>query len=218
MNKEYTLFGRKFTATELLAVSLVIISLVIVFVIIIPQLGNIGIQRERNSAKQAEVSALSNTLTTLQSANPQQIDEDMQLVHNALPTSKDVIAVFSTLSSLATSSNVQLRGFTIQVGELYNRDSVTSPTQRDVSSVTGFPTMDVVITVSTSDEDNLVTFSNQLYESLPIARINTVSNRDNLSTIDISFYYRPYDLNQIENSNEVIPYLSEYGTTLQQIR
>lgn len=215
MNKEYELFGKKFTATELLTVSLVIMSFAIILVIIIPQLGNIGLQRERNATKQAAVLTARNALNVLQSANLQQIDEDMQLVHTALPTNKDVIAIFSSLSSLATSANVQLRGFTIQVGELYNADPNSNPSQRDI---TGFPTMDVIITVSTLDEENLVMFSNQLYENLPIARINTMSNRDNQTTMEISFYYRPYDLNQIENSNEVVPYLSEYDRTLQQIR
>ncbi len=219
MNKEYVLFGKKVNATELLSAVLVVMAIGILLFVIIPQIGNIGVQRAANAAKQAEVQELQASLNALQSANPEQIDSDMKLVTTALPTSKDVIAVFSTISSLATSTNVQLRGFTLKVGNLYKKNVSNEETiQLDITSATGFPAIDVVITVTTLDERNLVTFSDGLYRNFPIARINTLSSQENESTIEISFYYRPYDLNQIENGGALTPYTIEYGEVLQQLR
>lgn len=218
MNKEYEFLGKKLSTEQLISFVLVFLGFGVILFVIFPQIENIGLQREMNATKQAQVDELKNSLNVLQSVSTEQVESDMKLANSALPTNKDVIAVFSAISSLANFSNVQLRGFTIKVGDLYVKDESAKATDVDITSVTGFPTMDVVITLTAADQKNLVIFSEELYKNYPIARINTVSAQENESMVEISFYYRPYDLSKIEGSNRLMPYSTEYADLIKTLQ
>ncbi len=217
MNKDYVLFGKKFTAEQMLAVSLVLLGFFVILFVILPQIDSIGLQREQNQAKKAEVNELQNSLNVMQSISSEQVEADLKLASSALPTNKDIISIFSAISELASSSDVQLRGFTIKVGELYTKATGESNQVDNTTSVTGVPSMDVTITVSTVDDKNLVAFTQQLYKNFPIARINTLNSQKNDGMIELSFYYRPYDLKQIEGVNLVSPYNTQYSDLIQQL-
>lgn len=211
MNKEYVFLGRKLTAEQLIAFALIFLGFGVILFVILPQIDNIGLQREMNSKKQVKVEELRNSLNVLQSVSAEQVEQDLKLASSALPANKDVISVYTSIASLANFSNVQLRGFTIKVGDLYVKDESAKAEDVDISSATGFPTMDVIVTLSAADQKNLVVFTEELYKNFPIARINTVSAQENESMVEISFYYRPYDLSKIEGSDKLTPYSSEYA-------
>lgn len=216
MNKEYELFGRKVTGEVLLFGSLLILSVVVVLGVIIPQFQELGIQTEKNGIKEAEVMALQSSLNAINSVSEERLASDVEILTTALPTNKEVISVFSSIVSLATDVGIQVRGFTIQVGDVY--DTKNEQPHAEISSETGFPSMDVVLSLSSASQSQIVEFTKRLYASFPIAKVNTVTAQDGNSSMEISFYYRSYDLDALQNTREVPGYTQETLQMLEALR
>ncbi len=216
MNKEYELFGRKVATSTLIALLLFFVGFILIMVVIIPQFGNIGQQREINMLKQTQVGTLQRSLAALNSVSDQRLASDRQLLTSALPANKEVISVFSSIIGLASQVGIQVEGFTIQVGTVYDVDNKDA--EVDVSSDTGFPSMNVIVSLTSTDQRQLAQFTDLLYKKFPIARVNKVTAHQSNSSVEISFYYRPYDLSQIQNTTEIPGYTNESLELLKKLR
>ncbi|HRN96510.1 MAG TPA: hypothetical protein PLD54_03640 [Candidatus Levybacteria bacterium] len=217
MNKEYNLYGKKISASIIIGVILVVFGFVLVTAVIIPQIRSIGEQREANSLKQSEVAQLESSLAALNSVSDQRVASDIDVLTSALPANKEVISVFSSIISLATDVGVQVRGFTIQVGDIYDINPEQSQ-EVDVTSDTGFPSMNVMLTLNSTDQRQIVEFTKQLYKNFPISKINTISAQETNSMLEISFYYRPYDLDTLQNTTVIPGYTNESLELLKTLR
>lgn len=207
MNKEYELFGRKLAGETLLSGILIVFAVVIIFSVVIPQIQGIGLQREQNSLRRTNVIKLQSSLSALESISDTRLVSDVEVLNAALPTNKDVISIFSSIISLATDVGIQVRGFTIQVGDIYDVENETA--KADTYSETGYPSMNVVLSLSSTGQSQIVEFTKRLYASFPIAKVNTVASQDGNSSMEISFFYRPYDIDILQNSDEVPGYTNE---------
>jgi hypothetical protein len=216
MNKDQVVFGKKISSQILIAVALGILTIVLILGIILPQVQGITVEIEKNSNKTNEVRELQASLSALNAVSPERLKSDVEVLTTALPTNKEVISVFSSIISLATQAGVQVRGFTIQVGEVY--DTKEGEDTEDLSSKTSFPSMNVILSLTSSNQRQVITFTEELYKSFPIAKINSVASQEGSSSLEISFYYRPYDLERLQNTKEVPAYTNETLQLLEQLR
>jgi hypothetical protein len=216
VNKEYILFGKKLSGEVLVGIALGFLMVILIFFIILPQIQGIATEIEKNRIKNDEVQKLRTSLGALNAVTDDRLESDVQVLTEALPTNKEVISVFTSLISLATNAGVQVRGFTIQVGEIYT--TTEKEEVIDSRSETGFPSMNVVLSLTSSDQRQIVSFSQELYKSFPIAKINSVASQDGSSSMEISFYYRPYDIDKLQNTREVPAYTDQTLQLLDQLR
>jgi hypothetical protein len=219
VNKDYTVFGKKIDSGTLISAALALLGVVLILVVIKPQIESIGEQREQNTLKQNEIVQLQSSLAALNSVSAERVADDVKIMNEALPTNKDIITIFSTIISLTTKTGVELSGFTLQVGDIFNTTKdKAAPDQIDVSSDTGFPALNVQLTLQSTDQSQVVEFTKLLYEKLPLARVNNVTAQEGSSSLDISFYYRPQDLTILQNTNTIPGYTKESLNTLDTLR
>ncbi len=215
MKKEYEFLGKKYTATEILAGALAVLSFFILLYVVIPQFTNMGEQREAVNIVQERINTLEQSNSVLKQTDSAKLAEDLRLVNRALPNNKNIVSIFSTISHLASESNIALEGFTIKVGELYTKDEGKQKDQ--MKNEVGVPTLDVVISIGMDDSRDIVEFTNKLYKTLPVAQIKTLDTRENKGTLEISFYYRAFNFDNL-NTDRIPKYEAEYGDTITTLR
>lgn len=216
MNKEYVLFGRKLSSESVIVTALGFLMIVLIFGIIVPQIQGIAREIEKHNLKSEEVQKLQASLQAMNAVSNDRLQSDVELLTDALPTNKEVVSLFSSIIALASESNVQVRGFTIQVGEIYATGESTNTT--DSRSETGFPSMNVLLSLSSASQRQVVPFTQALYKNFPIAKVNAVAAQDGSSSLEISFYYRPYNIERLQNSREVPGYTNQTLQLLEQLR
>ncbi len=184
--------------TQLLPALFILLSLFIVFRIIFPQLSEITGTNLTIENKKQELKILTDSIRVIENTNDSAISQDLLLSTNALPTSKDIIRIFSALTSAAGASNTELKEFSLKVGGVYgDKDSAVE------QSAIGIPQLLVVAGISSPDSSSLINFAQRLSQTLPLSEIKKIEAASNLGTFDISFYYKPLNQNLISKNDKV---------------
>lgn len=182
----------------------------IIFLLIIPSFSTIGTLSQKVSAEEKKLTDYKESAAVLGKLDASQLTEQEALAVKALPASKDIQAIYLALTSSAANANIFIRGFSVKVGDIFQK------TKDKKSSVNGVPFITVTVQVSRADAQRLYAFSSALSKQLPLN--NRV--RANLSAgegdMDIAFYYKPYDLDFL-NGNIVKPLSKEEAAVLQNL-
>lgn len=184
-------------------IAFLIASLLLVMVVIFPQFNAFQEARSQALAKEAQVKKLQNSYNTLSSKTEDSLNSQLSTVNSALPSNKNIIAVFTGISSVASKYSVNIDGFTIRVGGVYSKD----PKNKDQEqlSVTGVPFLRVILNATAQDAESLVAFINGLYSSLPLAEVKVLNSKNNEATLEVNFYYKPYNLQALSGNDEITP-------------
>lgn len=214
MEKEYTIFGQKVRASILTLSAICVLSVCLIFFVIVPQISAISDLREKIDTKNAQVAFLKESLSNLNSVPENVLNTDYVVVNEALPSNKNIIAVFSRINQIALDSDTQLSGFTLKVGDLYARAK-----QKNAAVVpqNGMPVFDISVSLAAEDKASVAQFVDLVYKTLPVARVNKITSDETAASLDISFYYKPFDLDKIQQTNDVKQYQQTGGSTLQEI-
>ena len=87
---------------------LLVASVIIVVFVVIPQISSISTTSATLSQKRDQVAQLTTSLTTIQNANDDQVNDNLAIVTTALPTTKDVLLIFNALTNAAADSGAHL--------------------------------------------------------------------------------------------------------------
>lgn len=172
--------------------ALLFLSLIMLFGVIIPQISSISETNKTKSEALNKITKLEQSLSVIQKTNSDVVDSDLKTVTTALPTSKDISLIFSALNNVADKSGVSLDEFSLKVGGIYGRAE-----EVDTGGVTGVPTVDVKVQTSGS-AINTVIFAKNMKEQLPLSEIKLIDNNQGTATYEISFFYKPLDLNVLK--------------------
>jgi hypothetical protein len=213
MHKDFILFGKKIKQEQILPLLAVVFSVGMIFLVIFPQINEFGQLRSVHGAKQEEITQYERSLATLTQASPDTLNQDYSVVEHALPAEKDIISIFSTVSLLAADAELQIQGFVMKVGDYYS-----TPGDEDDADRAASPTLDVTLQLSSQNEDQVASFIDQVYKSLPLAKINSVRLLNNETSIELSFYYQALNLESIKNSDVIVPYESQNSKLIQDLR
>lgn len=195
--EELTLFYRKHSSVILPALFL-LGALFIFLQVILPSLTTIGTTRQELSTQQKKLEDYNASIEILKVADAGKLSSDVKVATTALPTSKDVQSLYLALTRSAANANVALTGFSVTIGDVYGGTALKPEVGVTIPSVT------VRAQLAGVDLDSLLQFSNALLSISPLSQITKATISGGSGTVDILFYYKPYDLNKI-NKDVVRP-------------
>ncbi len=211
MNKIFSVYYVKYNKFGIPAVFL-LLSTFLLFRVILPQLSSISDIKNEISDKNAKVSALNTSLSAITGQSGADIDSVFSTTTHALPNSKDIALIFTSLSGAASNSDTSLQEFSLKVGSIYGKAADTA-----VQSTLGTPSVSVRASVSGSP-DGILKFTEQVQKQLPLAEITSIDSNGDLATFQISFFYKPTDLARVAKQNNVTPLTQSQLNLLNQLK
>lgn len=181
-----------------------IISFLAFFIVVriaLPQFSNINATNESISAQKKEVAKLKQALFTLNEYNSTQVDTNLSTASLALPISKNIVAIFSSLSNVSVRTNATIKSFSLKVGDLYTKKSNTPQINTQVQS----PFLVVTVSVTAPTSADLVKFSEEIQKSLPLAEVKKVEVNNSEGNYEINFFYKPTNLSAVSLNHNVTP-------------
>lgn len=179
--------------------ALLFFAVVILVFVIIPQISSVGATGAELSEKREKVAKLTASLTTVQNANDEQVNDNLTTATTALPTSKDIVLIFSALTSAASDAGVGLVDFSLQAGGVFGRAAEIDAT----GGVSGVPAITVDVQ-TTGDAKDVASFIRSVQQTLPLSEVKVVSSDDAGTHLKVSFFYKPLD-KSVNNEREVTP-------------
>ncbi len=173
----------------LIPIMVMIASITLLIAFVIPQFLNFLSNMDAIRAENSKLSVLKNNLNIIASANDSTLDSQLNIVSQALPLTKDYTGILNALAIASRTSGASLGNFEFQVGD------VSSAQQ----SQSGFPFLKMTLNVN-GDIKTVNNFINSLSKTFPLSEITGAIINGELSTINISFYYKPIPANAISNN------------------
>lgn len=218
MDKKVELFGMKLRQDYLLSAAMCIFALCLIFFVILPQFSEMGEAREKIADQRKQVQDLQTSVSTLQSISDSALQNDSDLASSALPSNKNYISVFSKVTQLAQKENISINGFTVSVGRYYTNKEKGGKDEI-INSDLGAPTLKIDLEVEYPSSAAMSDFIDGLYTSFPLTKIQKMTSIDQKSTLEILYFYKPFDLNQIKSDQTTIPnYSVENVSVLQMLK
>lgn len=195
------LFYKKNTLT-VYATLFLIGAVFIFFQIVLPVFSSVRDLRDQVSSQQKKIDDYKKSEAVLKKLDVTTLSHQKDISTRALPASKDIQAIYLALTQSASNSNVSVRGFTVQIGDIFKKG------RQEKISTTGVPFVVVSLLVSQADPASLYVFSQKLSKQSPLSAIVKANVNSTEGEIDIAFYYKPFDLSLI-NRNVIIPLSAE---------
>lgn len=208
MEKEIRAIIRKHR-NILIPVSLVFASFFIIMRIIMPQLDTISELNSNIIKKSSDIEAASKLYEALSTLPESVLADDYDIAVRAVPIEKDLTLMFTSLTDAAGKSNVELGGFTLNVGGVY--DSTNS--YKNEKQIDGIPYLNIIVS-ATGNETNLISFGQALYKTLPLIQINSIQIHDGRGNFDVNFYFKPIKALQIVKEGNNIEGLTSAESAL----
>ena len=190
-----------------------LLTVFLVFWVIFPQIGQIPQQLSKIKTQTSQNKTLNESLSLLRSLPDSEVDENFTTVVSALPTTKDVALIFSSLSSAASASNTQVESFSLNAGGIFGRAAELS----DTGTITT-PTLSVIAQVGGASAASLTQFGSELTVRLPVAEIRNLGLANDSATYEIGFYYKPLDTAKIDRQDKIIPLSQSEINLLNQLK
>lgn len=159
----------------------------VIFRIVMPQISDIQNALTLITEKEAEIKAKEESISLLSSIPNETVDGDFGLVTTALPIQKDIILIFEELNTVANESNVQLGGYSVKVGGIYDSGKMPKKNERVIA---GVPFLNILVNV-TGESSDVIQFAETLYKSIPLVEIKSVDIGRGNARYDVNFFYKP---------------------------
>lgn len=192
MTKKLSYYLQKYNYVGL-PLLFVIVGICMIFFLIIPGISSIGLTNGRIAEEGKRLDDYNNTARVLKGINDSQLTDQEQIAVKALPLSKDIQSVYLALLSSSVKADVILRGFSVKVGDIFQKNS----NKKDTTN--GIPFITVSIQLSQADLHNLYEFTKNLSGQSPLNNSVRMSLASGESNMDINFYYKPIDPELLKN-------------------
>ncbi|MGE5041616.1 MAG: hypothetical protein ACM3IJ_01800 [Candidatus Levyibacteriota bacterium] len=193
-----------------LPIGFIVIGVLIFFQLIVPSFGSIGELNQKVASESKKLQDYKDSAAVLSRLDDSQLSQQETLAAKALPSSKDIQAIYLAITTSAANANIFVRGFSVKVGDIFQK------TASKANSVNGVPFITVTVQVSQVSASSLYAFSTQLGKQLPLNNRIRATVSAGEGNMDIAFYYKPYDLDAL-NSNIVNPLSKQEVAVLQNL-
>ncbi len=166
---------------------IIIVCIVLLFQFIIPQLKNLSTAREQAKEASLKLETLRENFNVLVNTDEKSLDSQLQVLNQALPSSKDFSGILSSIYFASQKTGVALGAFSLKIGDL------SSP-QKDSK----FP----IITMSIPINSGVVgvgSFLDTIGKTVPLSEVTLVKIGDRISSVALAFYYKPLGLSSKED-------------------
>lgn len=183
-------------------------SIVVFFQIFLPQFFQTIETLKKINEKNKELVKYKETLSFVNGLNNDLLDKDLSVVSTALPSGKDILTVFSGISNVGLKSGVNVSGFSVALGQVFEK-SKNNPAQEAKGTIEGGINTSIPLSVRLEgvDLDKMVDYINNLYIGLPISEAKKINLTEGSATLDLNFFYKPYDLFSLSSTDQVKPLL-----------
>lgn len=187
----------------IIPIFIISVSFLLFVKLIIPQFWDLLKVYEEEKAAVQTLSIMQNKLNFLKSISDSTLDSQLAIVSRALPTDKDFAAVLYAISDASSKAGVTLGDFKFEVGSLSQVDDEGK-----------LLTFDLDLTLA-GNPKAATDFISRLKKTLPLSEVIKISVGENLSSLEIHFYYEP--LTQLKY-NDSLPIRPVSATALSLIR
>lgn len=185
----------------ILPVVVILISVLLFFQFVIPQFGVLFTTINQAKESSLKLQVLKENLNLLNNVNEQALDSQFQVLNSALPLDKDFIGILNSIYLSSQRTGVSLGSFSFKVGDLSKSENGDS-----------LPVVKLSIPINASIA-GINSFVQTLNMTLPLSEVYAIKVGGISSTIDLSFYYKPFDSSNYSQDVRVIP-ISQQGLTL----
>ena len=196
MEKEIRVFYSKYKPIILPSV-LIFLSIFTIFKVILPQLDSISGSNQLIDAGNLRVSSLQNDLAKVTALSDSQVDENLSIATQSLPTSKDIALIFTALSDSASDAGVNLKDFSLKVGGVFGR---AAKVDKDLKAA---PALTVSVRIQSDDAKETAAFAQALQKRIPLAEVKTITALSNGADFSVNFFYKPVDIAGVSNTDNL---------------
>lgn len=162
----------------------------ILFQVIFPAASVVGSASRDLKLEKEKLASYTSSISTLQKTDESQLTADVNQATSALPSSKDIEAVYFALTTSASKAGVILSGFSVNVGDVFGKDETPS---REI----GIPSIKLNIQLRGANAESLLLFTNALQDMNPLSKVISADFSEGSGDMKVLFYYKPYDLTKI---------------------
>lgn len=184
-----------------LPVSIIFICIILFFQFIIPQFNSLLLAQREAKAASLKLEILKDNLNMLTNTNENSLDEQLKLLNQTLPLSKDFAAILNSIYYASSKAGVGLGAFSLKVGDL---------SKSEKSDMFSIISMSVPIN---SDATGVNSFVAAISKTLPLSEVTLIKIGDKASAINLSFYYKPLGSNKNNDDVRINP-LTQKGLSL----
>lgn len=195
--------------SKLLPVVFIFAGFIIFMQVALPNISSITVLSQQVKNSEQDIVDLKESVRFLTSINERELDSQVSLVTQALPPGKDASQIYSALALVSATSGMGLNGFSVNVGDVFSKRTSAKPIAGG-----GVPSLSVNVEVVNVTKESLSAFANELVTAFPVNQIAAVQVAGGSGTIKVNFFYKPYDLNLI-NQNNITPLTPAETKTLQ---
>lgn len=164
----------------LIVISVFAISILLFLVFIVPSIISFPSKVSERGTEVEKLNQIKNSKRILETASKEQLDGDLDLATRALPSDRNFELILGAISDAATRSNSIVTG--------YKYVATINSAQVDQG---GFPGLTFKITM-VGDLEQAADFADELSTAFPISEVKEISYEQDLLTITVDFYYKPF--------------------------
>jgi len=156
--------------------------IVLFFQFIIPQLKTLLTAREQAKQASLNLKTLKENLNILVNTDEDSLDSQLEVLNQALPFSKDFSGILNSIDFASRRTGVALGAFSLKIGEI-----LSSQNDSELPTITlSIPINSGIVGVSG--------FVDTIEKTVPLSEVSFVKIGDNISSVNLSFYYKPLSI------------------------
>ena len=182
---------------------------------IIPELNSWFSIRDEVTATQGRVDILQRNIAFMNNLNENTLNQQLQVVTQALPEDKNFQAILNEISTASIMSGVSLNQYSFQVGSVSSSSTTPHPiVPVAVNTATANGLLSIAVTVTVNGSiDKVRRFILAIEEGFPLAEVTGVNGNGQSVGITIQFYQKPFPKNTLSLETPIAP-LSSGETAL----
>lgn len=168
---------------------LIIIVCVILFInFLTPQFNKYLSIRQEVIDKRERIRIINENINFMNNLDKSKLNTQLKTATRALPAEKDFYGILNALSDSSIRSGATLSDFSFNVGEIASKSADTTDKKTPSDNT-------IAVTVSVKGNiERIRLFLKLINENLPLSEVISVGNErsNNLTTINLKFYYKQY--------------------------
>lgn len=183
----------------------ILISILLFLFFILPQAIDFPTRINDLEVENQKLKKIKTSLNLVSNANSDELDSDIQTITKTLPQDKNFEKILNSISLAASLSNTLVISYKFQ-------DSVSSMG----AGVKDIPTLNFKIEIF-GDPNDASLFIEELYKLNPISEVTKIKTESGLTTLEVSFYYKPFETLSQEQKIEINNTSSKQLSTLETV-
>lgn len=179
---------------NILPLAVILICIAVLFFVVVPQFQQYLNSNEQYKQEAQKLEILKNNYNFLSNLDGVKTDKDLETLFQALPSGKDFVGIMNAISAAASKTGVSIGDFDFSPGDL----------NKAVITTSSYPSIKIDINLG-ANAQSASKFIKELYKTVPLSEIVSIKTTNNVSDLEILFYYKPFPPQNISDETPVVP-------------